>query len=141
MKATTRGIPIVLALVTASSMSEAQMPTGYPEERISASLRNGFYDGNMTKMLRLMGDQGAVAVARVISNGPLSEPDLESVLLYLHDAFSEVSLIQEPSNREPRVALLVLRYLECSTKNPGLKRKIEQTRKSLPPMPASPATK
>lgn len=141
MTAKTNKIFIVLALVAASSVSEAQMPPGYPEERISAFLRTGVYDGHMRKMLMLLGDQGAVAIARVISADPLSDLHLDSILLLLRDSFSDVSLIQEPSNREPRVALLVLRYLECSTQDPGLKRKIEETRKSLPPMPASTVTK
>lgn len=142
MRAIIGNLCIVLMIVAASRVCEGQTPQeGYAEERIATSLRTGSYEGFLTKMLRLMGDQGAVAVAKVISDRPLSDSEFEFVLSYLHDSFSDVSLIHEPSNREPRVALLVLRYLECSTKDPGRRREIEETRRSLPALPVPPVAK
>lgn len=78
-----------------------------------------------------LGDEGAVAIARVISDRSLTRAEVEMVLTLLQDSFSDVGQIQPASNRQPRAALLLLRYLEYSADDPELKKEIAETRKLL----------
>ena len=101
------------------------------QEMIANLLRTGMYDGHLTKRLRTLGDESAVDIAKAISDRSLSSPEIDLILLMVSDAFSDPSFIQVESDRDPRVSLLLLHYLECSAQEASVKDRIAATRKTL----------
>ena len=92
---------------------------------IANMIRTGGYPGSIAKALDRMGDAAAVTVTRILggtANLPVDQVD--TVLAVIHLAFAAPQLVDEVSDREPRTALFLLRYLDLSTNDAGLKGRI-----------------
>jgi hypothetical protein len=98
------------------------------EEVMARALRTGMMDGHLTKQLRTAGDGAAVALTKLLGDRSLSDPEIETILVFLSDAFSDLAAVQVAPDREPRATLLLLKYLSCVTQNPELRRKMVDTR-------------
>ncbi len=85
--------------------------------------------GHDSKVLGGMGDAAAVTVTKVVAGRKLTTSEMDMVLIVLDGAFGDPRGVQVGSDREPRTALFVLEYLDCSTKDPALKRRIADARK------------
>jgi hypothetical protein len=91
----------------------------------------GFFEGRGIKEMRRAGDSTAVVLTRVLSDHELNKTQIESSIYILNAAFSEPSLIDNASDREPRTALFILRYLDLCTQDSALKAQIVEARKHI----------
>ncbi|MGA7915291.1 MAG: hypothetical protein WCA00_08660 [Candidatus Acidiferrales bacterium] len=98
-----------------------------PEEVIARSLETGALDGHTIKMAGRMGDASAVAVTRVVADRPLRPEEIQSVLGILTESFADPRLVENPADREPRIALFVLRYLDATTTDTSMRAQIAET--------------
>jgi hypothetical protein len=100
------------------------------EELIARTLSTGLYDGHLTKQVRMLGDAAAVTLTKVLGEKSLTDIEVDTVLTVVSDAFSELTLVAVVSDREPRTALLLLKYLDCRTESSStLKQRVSETRK------------
>jgi hypothetical protein len=99
--------------------------TSTPEEAIGRIITLGLLEGHDQKVIGGMGDAAAVVVTKVVGDKKLTASQIDSVLVILNSAFAG---IEPPPNREPKTALFVLQFLELSTKDPQLIKKIVDTR-------------
>ena len=100
---------------------------GDAQDMIANMIRTGGYSGFVDKELGRMGDAAAVAVTKVLggtANLPVDQVD--TILTVIHLAFAAPQLVEVVSDREPRTALLVLRYLDLSTSDVALKGRIAE---------------
>lgn len=96
-------------------------------------------DGHAIKQMRRAGDSTAVALVKVLSDRELNNNQIEDAVYILNAAFSDPGWIENLSDREPKATLLVLRYLDLCTRDPALKAKIAEARKSITGQPTLPA--
>ena len=121
MKTTAINLVLISLCFLVPSTTFGQIFYGNTEGLIEKTLRTGGYDGHLTKQLRTLGDEAAVAIARVVSDASFTRPEVDMILTLLQDSFFDVSQIQLASNRRPRVAFLLLRYLEYSVQDSDLR--------------------
>ncbi len=141
MKSTAINLVLISLCFLVPSPTFGQIFYGNTEGLIEKTLRSGGYDGHLTKQLRTLGDEAAVSIARVVSDASLTRPEVDMILTLLQDSFSDVSQIQLASNRQPRVAFLLLRYLEYSVQDSALRIRISEARKALTKVSSQPAAK
>jgi hypothetical protein len=98
-----------------------------PEQIVRRIIDDGVYEGFDQKMIGHMGDAGAVLVARVLAGRDLAPQTIDNALVILDSAFADPNLVEVSVNKEPRTALLLLRYFELSAGGPGLKKRIADT--------------
>jgi hypothetical protein len=98
------------------------------EETVRRVIQLGGISGWDDKELGRMGDAAAVDVAKFVGGDNLSEQQAGSVLAVLQLAFSSPKLVATPSDREPRAALFVLRYLEATAANAAVKQRVAEAR-------------
>jgi hypothetical protein len=77
-----------------------------------------------------MGDAAAVVVTRVLAGRAVGTAEIDSVLVVLNSSFADPSMVRA-SDREPRTALFVLRYMDSSTSDAKLKQRIADTRNRI----------
>jgi hypothetical protein len=117
--------------MTFTGAAVGQQPEHTLQQTIEIFVFGGFNDGWGDKQMRRAGDSTAVALTKVVSDRVLNHDQIEDALYILDMAFSDPSLIESPSDRDPKTALFVLRYLDFSTNDAALKARIEQTRKHV----------
>jgi hypothetical protein len=100
-----------------------------PEHVIREIVDTGFIDGHSQKVIGPLGDSGAVFLTRVLGGRDLTPKAIDDALEVITESFADPRLIQAASDKEPRTAMLVLKYLDLSTDNVGLKRHVANTRK------------
>jgi hypothetical protein len=99
---------------------------------IGKAIDTGGLDAHVEKHLKTLGDQGAVEIGRAISDKPLTPSQLLIVLTLIEDSFSDTTQVADESNRTPRLALLLVRYVEISAKEDrSVERSAAETRKLL----------
>jgi len=118
----------ILALLLFSGMTFCQTMAG-PEQVISRMIDTGTLEGHDTKVLGGMGDAAAVTVTKVLAGRSLSTDKIDMVLIVLSRSFGDPRGVAAVPDRKPRTALFVLAYLDSSTKDPELKKRIAHTRK------------
>jgi hypothetical protein len=104
-----RALTLACAILSAAAVSAQDSGTNDYQSIIEESILTGALDGHVEKHLRTIGDEGSIEIARAISDKDLSAPLMLLVLTLIQDCFSDVSQIPVKSNRNPRVALLLLR--------------------------------
>ncbi len=120
---------IFLALVLSSI---AYCQTGNDPGRIVKQIVDtGLIQGWDQKALFHLGDAGAVLVTKVLAGRGLTPKTIDSALMVISDSFADPSLVEAVSDREPRTALLVLRYLDLSTNDAESKKHVGDTRKYI----------
>jgi hypothetical protein len=130
---------ILTALVLAVLLTVAPVAlpqSGSQEENAEHSVRNmlahpGGYTGSDVKSLSRLGDASAVALTKVLGGNGVTPKQINQVLLIVTLSFEAPKGIEIPADRQPRTTLFLLKYLECSTADPGLRAKIAETRALL----------
>src|SRR6266849_2907883 len=100
--------------------------TSTPEEAIGRIINSGLLEGHDQKVMGGTGDAAAVIVTKVVGERKLSTSQINSVLLILNSAFGGVDTA---ADRQPRTALFVLQFLELSTNDVELRKRIADTRR------------
>lgn len=131
-------ICVALCCFALSGAAFAQQPGRTLEQTIEKYLFGGYVDGQGVKQMRRAGDSAAVALSRVLSDRELSNDQIECAASILDSAFSEPGWIENPSDREPRTTLLILRYLDLCAQGPPLKAKIAEVRRHVTDQAAKP---
>lgn len=75
-----------------------------------------------------MGDAAAVAITKVVADKDLDADLVNRIILVITMAFAAPEIVDVQSDRQPRTILFLLRYLDSSTKDPELKKKVVDTR-------------
>jgi hypothetical protein len=119
------------ACLLASAMCGGQVVDSSVEGTINRVLKTGAITGWDTKWLSTTGDAGAVVITKELSDAPLSDFDIDAALGVLDFCFYDPRNILGRADREPRTALLLLRYLDCQAHGPDDKRKVADTKKLL----------
>ena len=127
MKATTLVICLTIIL---SALGNAQAG-GDPERIIRRIVDGGISEGHDQKVIGPLGDASAVLITKILSDRNLTSQTIDNVLVVLEGSFADPTFVEITSDREPRTALLLLRYLDISTSDIGLKRRIADTRKYI----------
>lgn len=120
-------LAVSIALIL-SSVAYAQA-TNTPEQVVKGMFDAGMFDGQDSKMIGQLGDTGAVLVTKILAGRDLTPKDIEMSLVVIATSFNDPSFVKTPAEREPRTAMLLLRYLDLSTSDPALKKQIADTTK------------
>jgi len=100
-----------------------------PEYVIKRMVDTGAFEGHDQKVIGRLGDGGAVLLTKILAGSDLTSNTIDNALVVLAGIFADPSLVETTSNRQPRTALLLLRYLDLSTKDAALKKRIADTGK------------
>jgi hypothetical protein len=98
-----------------------------PEHIIRRMIDTGFFEGHDQKVIGRLGDGGAVLVTKILAGRDLTPSTIDNVLMVIEESFADPSFVEAAGDRQPRTALLVLRYLELSTNDAALKKRIADT--------------
>ena len=119
---------IFFALIL-STLGNAQ--AGDPERVIRRIVDDGILEGHDQKVIGELGDASAVLITKILSDRDLTSQTIDNVLVVLGRSFADPTSLAIASDRKPRTALLLLRYLDISTSDAGLKGRIAHTRKYI----------
>lgn len=101
------------------------------EEAVRISLFEGVSEGQRVKEIQRAGDAAAVVITKIVAGKSLTESEKEIAVDLLQEAFSRLSWVTVSSDREPRTALFVLDALSCSSRNPALIKRAQQTKRAI----------
>jgi hypothetical protein len=125
-----RATLIICLVVVLSTPGNTQ--AGSDAERIIRRIvDDGVSEGHDQKVIGRLGDASAVLTTKILSDKDLTSRNIDNVLVVLDGSFADPALVAIAGDREPRTALLLLRYLDISTSDIGLKRRIADTRKRI----------
>ena|SRR5690348_4523528 len=121
----------LLALVVCIAISNTNYCQALlgPEDVIRRITASSSIEGHDNKIIGGMGDAAAVLVTKVVAGGHLGSGEIDGVLTVLNMSFAGQA--RDASNQEPKTALFVLQYCDSATKDPELKKRIEQTKEYL----------
>lgn len=123
-------IALVICLTVAlSGLGNAQ--AGSPDRIIRRIVEDGISEGHDQKVIGRLGDASAVFVTKILSDKNLNSQTIDNVLEVLRGSFADPAFVADASDREPRTALFLLKYLDISTSDAVLKKRIADTRKYL----------
>jgi hypothetical protein len=120
-----------LFLLLSVSVIEGFGQTLTSEEIITNALRTGMIEGGLTKHVRAEGDEAAVQLTKVLAERNVKDTEIDISLIVLSDAFSDLKLVEAVSDRHPRTALLLLKYFDCITRDPALRGRVADARRSI----------
>jgi hypothetical protein len=126
-----RSLFVVFVSMFSLPLSSYSQAGNDPEQVIRRMIETEALDGHDSKVVGPMGDAAAVVITKVLADKKLGAGDIDSVLWILGQAFADPSMVHNVSDREPRTALLLLRYFDFSTGDPELKGRIAATRKYI----------
>jgi hypothetical protein len=98
---------------------------------VKREIETGFFDGHDQKSLVTQGDAGAVLATKILAGNKLTPNMIKATLGVLSQSFSDMALVENQNDRQPRTALLLLRYFDSSTSDPALKVSINTTAKYI----------
>jgi hypothetical protein len=85
-------------------------------------------DSHMLKGLSRLGDAVAIALVKVMNLEDLLKPNVVRELLpIIQQAFIDVDIVKEPSDRQPKVTLLLLSHLRQCVPDEDVRAKIRTT--------------
>jgi hypothetical protein len=122
-------LAIVLSLILSTFVSG--QAGNDPEQVIRHIINTGFIEGHDQKVIGNLGDAGAVLVTKILAGRDLTPNTIGSAVIVIEDSFADPSFVEAAADREPRTALLVLRYLDLSTSDAELKKHIGDTRRYI----------
>ena|ERR1700689_3646730 len=99
------------------------------ERIVKRMIDTGFFEGHDQKVVGHLGDAGAVLVAKILAGRDLTSTTIGNALVVIEESFVDPGLVESAGDRPPRAALLVLRYLDMSTNDAELKKRIADTRR------------
>lgn len=115
-------------------MGQAKQPEQHvttPEEMIKSAIESGTFEGGMQKQISKMGDAAAVVITKVFAGRDLTKLEIDMALVILTSSFAGPGSVKIEADRQPRTAFLLLRYLDCSTNDPALKKDIAHTKQYI----------
>jgi hypothetical protein len=135
------GRAVLLAILTLTIAASAQdwehcKPTGsnsFAEVKDAVRHVTTFHmiEGWDEKIFNRSGDLVPLAIIQSLSDDEMTSPQtLEEVLLILRDAYACARCLALPSDREPRVALLLLEHLHNKT-NGKMQASVEETKEFI----------
>jgi len=89
----------------------------------------GAFEGHDQKVIGRLGDGGEVLLTKILAGRDLTSNTIENALVVLGGIFADPTFVETTGDRQPRTALLLLRYLDLSTKDAALKKRIADTGK------------
>jgi hypothetical protein len=120
-------IIVFLALSGAANCQTASNPSA--DQVVKRIIYSGMSEGWDNRVIGGMGDGAAVTVTRVVAGRKLTTSEMDGVLTVLGIAFADPSMVAVEADRQPKTALFVLEYLDCSSNDPALKKRIADERK------------
>jgi hypothetical protein len=97
---------------------------GDPEHIIRRIVDEGVIEGHDQKVIGSLGDAGAVLVTKVLAGRDLTSSTIDNTLIVIDGIFADPRFVAAASDKQPRTALLVLRYLDLSTNDAALRKRI-----------------
>jgi hypothetical protein len=115
-------LAVCLALILPSvAYSQAG---GDPEHVIRRMFDTGSFEGHDQKVIGGLGDAGAVLVSKILAGRGLTSEVIDTALVVIDSAFADPTFVEAVEDRQPRTALLLLRYFDLSTNDVALKKRI-----------------
>jgi hypothetical protein len=134
----------LLALGGLAAVPQATEDDPYSIAVVQALLKQppGFSSGVTEKQSNRLGDKAAIAFLKIHNEEGLSDPSQVRTLLPLvRAAFAYPKLISIPSDQQPRITVVFLRYLLTQVKDPSIRHQIRDTlafvqaQTAVPPSP------
>jgi len=100
-----------------------------PEHIVRRNIDLGVFEGHDQKVIGGLGDAGAVLVTKILAGRDLTSNTIDNALVVIEAVFADPSSVKNAADRQPRTALLLLRYLDQSTGDGALKMRVADTRK------------
>jgi hypothetical protein len=114
---------LVLALLTSASANED--PYAIREVMQLLGEPTGYSTGISEKQLNRLGDELAIALLKIYSTDELARPaNVRKYLPLIQGAFAFRSLIAIPEDREPRVTMFLLEFLQSRVRERELQGQI-----------------
>ena len=82
-----------------------------PEYVIMRMVDTGAFEGHDLKVIGRLGDGGAVLLTKILAGRELTSDTIDTALVVIAGAFADPSFVEAVGDRQPRTALLVLKYL------------------------------
>ena len=130
---TSSGMIIYVASLASMSVLTAvwgQSPDPYSLKPVSAikELYGRFSTGWDEKEVPRLGDKGSIALIKLSSLDSWNDPDeVQKALGMMRDFFSHPEFIENPSDKHPRVTLLLLSWLRCNHNESEILKEIDRT--------------
>jgi hypothetical protein len=122
----------LLAFVSVALLTSAFGQAVNDRERvIRRTIDQGISEGWDQKILGGMGDAAAVLLTKILGGEDLNPTKIDMSMVVLYEAFADPRTVEPASEREPRTALLLLRYLDLESKDAAQKKRIAETVKYL----------
>jgi hypothetical protein len=119
---------VILTSLLLTVIAQGDSPND-PEQILKTVIDSGTIDGHASKVIGPMGDAAAVVISKILADRELQAKDIDGALWILGQAFADPSVVKNSSDRQPRSALLLLKYFYISTTDTELRKRIEETRK------------
>jgi len=114
---------VICVFLVLSGLSSGQAGND-PESVIGRMVDTGSLEGHDQKVIGGMGDAGAVLLTNVLAGKDLTSGTIDNSLVVIDAVFADPSLVEPAGDRQPRTALLLLRYFDLSTNDVALKKRI-----------------
>ena len=118
-----RATLVICLAVILSALGNTQAGSD-PERIIRRIVDDGISEGHDQKVIGGIGDAGAVLLTKILADRVLTSNTIDNALVVLGEVFADPAFVEIPSDRQPRTALLLLRYLDLSTNDAALKKRI-----------------
>lgn len=108
-------------------------PYSIPLVRSAIQLRSkGVYTSTEERHLPRLGDRVGIALAKIYTHDELKQPQTVKLILpVIEEAFSQPASILRDEDREPRVTLLLLIFLESNSRAKEVVADVVRVRQSL----------
>ena len=100
-----------------------------PEHIIRRIIESGNFAGHDQKVIGPLGDAAAVVLTKVFAGRDLTSNNIDDALVIIDASFADPTFVIAVADRQPKTALLLLRYFDVSKTDPALKKRIAETRK------------
>jgi|SRR5271157_4415734 len=100
-----------------------------PEHVIKRMFDTASFEGHDQKVIGRLGDAGAVLVTKILAGRDLTSQTIDTALVVIEGSFADPNFVEAANDRQPRTALLLLRYLDLSARDSALKKRIADTAK------------
>jgi hypothetical protein len=118
-----RATLVICLAVILSALGNAQAGSD-PERIIRRIVDDGISEGHDQKVIGGLGDAGAVLLTKILADRDLTSNTIDNALVVIDSVFADSNLVETVDDRQPRTALLLLRYFDLSTNDAALKKRI-----------------
>lgn len=122
---------VAFALAAVCAAQSQQVRDRTLAEAIDRVMKTGLFWGFDEKALSRGGDAGAVVTTRILADRELTDAEVGTLSGTTESCFRRLTWVWQAADREPRTALLLLRYLDYQARSPELKTWIAQAKKEI----------